>query len=88
MSPKDLIPVLEKVKNLLETLDENSFTSELIKTAVWPYAELEGRGVVLWSLRVSLSGKERSPDPFSSASILGKEETLKRLDTASNFLNE
>ncbi len=30
-------------------------------------------------MRVALSGKEKSPDPFTLAEILGKDETIKRL---------
>lgn len=58
----------------LETWDYES-----IKTSIWDFAEKEGRGAVLWPMRVALSGREKSPDPFEIASILGKEETLKRL---------
>ena len=53
-----------------------------IKAVLAVYAEENGRGNVLWPLRVSLSGKERSPDPFVIAEILGKKETLKRLQSA------
>ena len=38
-----------------------------------------GRGAVLWPLRYSLSGAERSPDPFTLISILGKEVAISRL---------
>ena len=56
--------------------------AEEIKNAVWEYAEKEGRGAVLWPLRYSLSGKERSPDPFTIASILGVDESLLRIQAA------
>jgi glutamyl/glutaminyl-tRNA synthetase len=46
---------------------------------LWDYAEKEGRGNVLWPLRVALTGKEKSPDPFTMLSILGKKESLSRL---------
>lgn len=52
---------------------------EGIKKALWDYAEKEGKGNVLWPFRVALSGREKSPDPFQIASILGKEKTLARL---------
>lgn len=55
---------------------------EGFKSALWGYAEEHGRGAVLWPVRFALTGMERSPDPFAVASILGKEETLARLDTA------
>ena len=42
----------------------------------------EGRGQVLWPLRYSLSGRDKSPDPFQIAGILGKNETLRRIEAA------
>jgi len=40
------------------------------------------KGYLLWPLRVALSGKQSSPNPFEIAGILGKEKTLKRIDDA------
>ena len=37
-------------------------------------------GEVLWPFRVSLSGRKGSPDPFSIAMYLGKDEVLKRIE--------
>lgn len=42
-------------------------------------AEKEGRGEVLWPLRTSLSGREKSPDPYTLLDILGTEEATERL---------
>jgi glutamyl-tRNA synthetase len=58
-----------------ETIDE-------AKAAVWPLAESTGKGQTLWPLRVALTGLERSPDPFTVAALLGKDETIARLDAA------
>lgn len=68
------------LKNTLSGADFSSPDS--IKAAIWDYADREGRGDVLWPLRVALTGRERSPDPFNSAYIIGRDETLKRLDDA------
>jgi glutamyl-tRNA synthetase len=73
---------LDKVLGLLEGLDPKDFESDKIKTAVWDYAEQEGKGDVLWPTRYALSGKEKSMNPFTLSFILGKEETLKRLANA------
>ena len=70
---------LKDVAGLLEAVPEDSWNAEGVKAAIWSYAEEKGRGLVLWPLRVSLSGREKSPDPFELAGILGKAETLKRL---------
>jgi len=71
---------LEKVKELLSKSDFDSVES--IKASIWDYAESVGRGDVLWPLRFALSGKDKSPDPFTLAYIFGKEETLKRISSA------
>lgn len=39
-------------------------------------------GTTLWPMRVALSGAEQSPGPFEIADVLGKDETLKRLNIA------
>ncbi len=69
---------LVKAKEILEGVDE--WNMDTIKATLMPYAEIEGKGNVLWPLRVALSGKEKSPDPFELAAILGKEITIRRID--------
>lgn len=73
---------LNITKNLFGKIPENQFTADNIKSAIWSYAEEKGKGDVLWPLRVALTGQEKSPDPFISAYILGKEESIKRIDSA------
>lgn len=70
---------LSEAVNILKTVEETSFTAEKIKEALWGYATKEGRGFVLWPVRVALSGKDKSPDPFILAEVLGKDETIERL---------
>ena len=43
-------------------------------------------GETLWPLRVALSGEEKSSSPFELLWILGKERSLKRIDSAIDFL--
>lgn len=47
---------------------------------------MKNRGELLHPIRYALSGKEKSPDPFIIAEILGKNETLKRLEYAINLI--
>ncbi len=79
---KDLAPIFSKLQDIISTDLNASYTPDTIKKLIWPYAEEEGRGLVLWALRTALSGKERSPDPFVLISTLGKEETLQRVKLA------
>ncbi|MEY2665510.1 MAG: hypothetical protein RLZZ480_615 [Candidatus Parcubacteria bacterium] len=74
---------LERLETAAKTLTEADFaSSETIKSALWPLAETFGKGELLWPLRVALSGRAQSPDPFTLAFILGQEETLSRIETA------
>jgi glutamyl-tRNA synthetase len=73
---------LTKAQELMSAIPDDSFTAESIKVAVWNYAEAEGKGDVLWPLRMALTGQDKSPDPFTSAFILGREETLNRIHLA------
>lgn len=77
---------LTKAKALLEEVSDWS-QPETIKDALWDYASEVGRGDVLWPLRMALSGKDRSPDPFTLAVVFGKEETLARIDLALSKLS-
>lgn len=79
-SPTETLPRLQEALKLLEPVDFDEPDS--IKDALWPYALEVGKGQLLWPLRVALTGMERSPDPFTVAYILGKEETLARIQTA------
>ncbi len=73
---------LPELLSIINSLDENNFTALNIKQAVWDFATEKGRGNVLWPMRFALSGKERSPDPFTLSEILGKKETISRLEFA------
>lgn len=77
---------LEAVLKLLGGLSKADWHDASIKESVWKFAENEGKGNVLWPLRFALSGKEKSPDPFSIAGIIGKDETEKRITRAIELL--
>lgn len=75
---------LEHIFSVIKNVEE--FEYENIKNALWDYSTEHGRGIVLWALRFTLSGKEKSVDPFLIAQIIGKEETLNRLTYAISTL--
>lgn len=80
---------LPRLKHTATLLTDADFSSpDSIKAALWDYAESEGKGEVLWPLRIALSGRERSPDPFTLAYILGRTETLSRISTACDKIGE
>lgn len=74
---------LTEVINELEKIEEKDFNLENIKEALMKLAlHLESRGELLHPVRYALSGLDKSPDPFIIAEILGKNETLSRLQKA------
>ncbi len=77
---KDLVEAkmhLLAIQEILTTADFSSPTT--LKESIMPYAEMKGRGNVLWPLRMTLSGQEKSVDPFTICYVLGKEEALRRI---------
>lgn len=77
---------LQTVRELCSSVDAAHFTKEGLEAIVIPYAQEEGKGNVLWPMRYALSGRERSPDPFTLAEALGKEETIRRMTDAISIL--
>jgi len=77
-SLEDAMRHLKKVHHDLDSF-EGTWDKETLKELLFPYAEEQGKGSVLWPLRYTLCGKEKSPDPFTLLEILGKEESLQRI---------
>ena len=77
-------PRLERVLALLEGVT-GSWDAESIKAALWDYATEEGRGKVLWPMRMALSGRDKSPDPFVIAGIIGRDATKSRIKAALSY---
>lgn len=78
---KHLLHVISVLQSASPNIDANA-----AKELIFPYAEKEGRGEVLWPVRFGLSGREKSLDPFSLISILGRDESITRLRTAVSLL--
>lgn len=85
-TPEIALQHLRAVSVLLKDL--TVWSAEDVKEAIWSYSEEQGRGAVLWPLRYTLSGRDKSPDPFTLAAILGKEETLSRIHDACAILEK
>ncbi len=76
---------IENLKFILEKISEinlASFEKNNIEKLIMPFADEKGRGDVLWPLRMSLSGKDKSPGPFEIMDVLGKEESIRRINIA------
>jgi hypothetical protein len=79
---------LTRTVELLQDVPNNAFTGDSIKEALWDYASEQGRGSVLWPVRYALTGLDKSPDPFAVSAVLGKDETLARLNHAISLIEQ
>ena len=77
----DLISCIEKIPT-------EKFNQKDVETEITRMIEEKGIGVgeMLWPMRVALSGRKASPGPFEIAEVLGKAETIKRIDRAIKLL--
>lgn len=82
----DVATTFARLKTLLSFYDTYSgrWTKEGIEKATLQLIQKENldNGATLWPLRTALSGREASPGPFEIAEILGREETLERIQSA------
>ncbi len=72
---------LEKIESTLQNISENNWTQDEIQKVL---LELAGdkRGDYLFPLRWVLTGQQKSPSPFEIIWVLGKDESLKRIEKA------
>ena len=74
---------LQKVYELVDGVGESEWNKEKLDQVIMPEAEkLQNRGFMLWPMRVALTGKKASAGPFEVAEVLGKPQTLNRLQSA------
>ena len=73
---------LKKALTALESIARDQFSMEKIKEVLMQAAGSRERGAMLHPVRYALSGKDKSPDPFIIASIIGKNETISRIQKA------
>ena len=80
----------EIMTTVLGLLNEcNEFTSDEVSNRVkkWLTDQGIGFGKVMMPLRLSLVGDMKGPDVFNIAAILGKKETINRVQKTINFLS-
>lgn len=81
MSKEDLSASLMKSLSVLENLNEQDWSLGNLEKKLLEAAG-EKRGDLLWPLRAALTGAQKSPSPFEVAWVLGREESIKRLNDA------
>jgi len=84
MNDEKLKNNLKKAGKILSDISKKEWGRENLEKNLLEASE-ENRGEFLWPLRVALTGEQKSPPPFECAWVLGKEETLKRIEKALNF---
>ncbi|MEK7213430.1 MAG: glutamate--tRNA ligase [Patescibacteria group bacterium] len=83
-SAEEVKKVLPELSEVLNKISVQAWTKEKLEQKVgeWTKENNYSNGAVLWPLRVSVSGQDKSPGPFEIMEALGKEESLTRLGTA------
>jgi glutamyl-tRNA synthetase len=86
MNNNQITASLEWSQRLLYNIKdmESSDLENFIKNNI--QAENKQMGEILWPLRVSLSGREKSASPFEIIAILGRDESIRRIQYAINLL--
>ncbi len=74
--------VLEEVRKAFHAVPAEQFAREALTAAIADAMQNRERGEILWPLRVALSGQASSPDPMDIMGVLGKEESLRRIEVA------
>lgn len=85
----DLKDILEEIKKNLANLSEKMWEKPKIEAILAEIVKNRGisNGEVYWPFRALLSGLERSPGPGEIAEVLGKNETIKRVEKAIGALS-
>ena len=86
-TPEETASALETAHRVLEIVPDGEWTRTKLESLLLETAG-EKRGDFLWPLRVALSGEKQSPPPFEIAWVIGKSETLRRIDAARTLLRE
>lgn len=85
MGDAELLSSLEHTEKIIGTLETGS-SKETIERIFLDEIGDSAKGLILWPLRVALSGKKASPGPFEILEILGKEKSLKRVRAAKELI--
>ena len=84
MTDAKILASLDKSAEVLSGFSMDSVTKNNIEDSFFKAASefSPDRGALLWPLRAALSGKRASPGPFEIIAILGRDESLARLNAA------
>jgi len=88
MTKEEVKKNLKKCAEHLANVPEDVWTKHSSKDVITTYIEARNlkTGEYLWPLRVALTGRKASPGPFEVAEVLGKGESLRRIERAAGML--
>jgi glutamyl-tRNA synthetase len=87
---EETINALEFTIKKVESLNESDFTEEKLKNIFTDFVKDKALNntIVLWPLRVGVTGREASPGVFEVIAILGKQKTYERMQEALEALKK
>ena len=80
--------LLQKVVSIINATEDFSAENLSEKVKGWITAENIGFGKVMMPLRLALVGEMKGPDVFDILSILGKDESISRIEKAMHFIDQ
>ncbi len=85
---EDAKKVLQELGSTLDIFSVQDWDKDNLQVRIgeWVKEKEYNNGMVLWPMRVALSGQENSPGPFEIAEVLGKEEAIARIKIAAEKL--
>ena len=83
---EESIPLMQELYNLLSKIEDYSFANTEKIISAWINTKEIGLGKVMIPFRVAIVGAAKGPHMFNIIEIIGKTETLKRLEKALNTL--
>lgn len=78
---------LQRSMDILGDVTESEWTREYLQKILFDAAG-DKRGELLWPLRVALTGSKQSPAPFDVAWVIGKNETMQRIQNGVSVLDK
>jgi glutamyl-tRNA synthetase len=87
-TPEEVITQLEKTMTVLNSLE--NWEAAALEQAVRQLQEKQDykKNQYFMMIRVATTGREATPPLFETMAVIGKDETLKRLNAASDLLNK
>ncbi|MEX1112015.1 MAG: glutamate--tRNA ligase [Candidatus Andersenbacteria bacterium] len=89
-TPPQTLELLRKTHEMIQGMDEEDFSVSVLQERIMEWIDTNelGRGDTLWPLRFALTSQQYSAGPFEITAALGKNETLKRLQSAITKLED